>query len=123
MYETLQEVKNSQALADKTVRDSMNSVLSIAMSALRACGMKLTSAASNIASMDVEGHMPSDVTMKESPNGGVIPEVVCQDEGAYTVDLSKEMVDLIVAANAVKANIAVMKNEDEVMKSVIDIKA
>jgi flagellar basal body rod protein FlgC len=116
MYEALHEVKNSQALVDKTMRDSMNSGLSIAMSALRAYGMKLTSAASNIASMDVEGHKPSDVAMKDSPNGGVISEVVCQDEGAYTVDLSKEMFDLIVAADAVNANIAVMK-------SVIDIKA
>jgi len=100
----------------------MNSIFSIAASALRAFGRKLESTAHNVANMNTEDYRPVEVRMEEGRNGGVSASV-SRPEEAYSVDLSKEITDMMVTEHAIKANLRVIRTEDGIVRNTLDIKA
>ncbi len=100
----------------------MNSVFSIAVSALKAYDMKLRAGATNIAHMNTENYRPLEVSIEEVSSGGVKAQVFSPDN-AYRVDIAKELVDLIGTEHSFRANIETIKTEDEIMRDIIDIKA
>ncbi|GBE02991.1 flagellar hook-associated protein FlgK [bacterium BMS3Bbin06] len=99
----------------------MNSIFSIATGALRAFGIKQKSTATNIANINTGDYKPLDVNMQETQNGGV-KAYVTRSGDACRVDIAKEMVDMLVTADSFKANTEPIKAEDEMFKSLIDIK-
>ncbi|MFV1951569.1 MAG: flagellar basal body protein [Nitrospinota bacterium] len=100
----------------------MNSIFSIALSALGAFGVKLNSIASNVANINTEDYRQLDVSMSEGANGGVRADIT-RSENSDSVDLSNEIVEMIVTEIAIKANLKVIKEEDEIIKKIVDIKA
>lgn len=95
--------------------------MDISLSALDAYRLKLDSTAHNIANISTEGYRPFDVSMQEAAGGGV-RAYVTRSEDVHG-DLSREVADLIITKHAVSANTAVIRQENETLKSIIDILA
>lgn len=89
------------------------------VSAINAYGTMLNNTANNIANVNTEGYTTFETTMQENAGGGVSAST--SRTNADRVDLSKEAVDLIIAENGMKANIAVLRTAQETQKSVIDM--
>ena len=97
-----------------------NDITSISQSALSAYQTMVNNTANNVANLTTEGYKPLETRMQDTAGGGVIARTA-RDENAYTVDLSKEMVDLITADIGVKANIEALKSAQDTQKSIVDI--
>jgi flagellar hook protein FlgE len=70
--------------------------------------------------MNTQGFKPTSAIMNEDVNGGVkVTLSQSQDAG---VDIAKEMVDMIIGKDVIKANIKSLQTEDQMLKSLIDMK-
>lgn len=98
----------------------MNSISSIAGSALTAYGVKQAVTANNIANMETPDFKSSAVTLKENLAGGVSYSV---SRTSDSVELSKEAVNMINDSNGFKANIKTLQTQDEMTKELLNIKA
>jgi flagellar hook protein FlgE len=99
---------------------AIGNISSSALSALNAFGNALNVTANNIANMNTEGFKPTSAVMNEDTQGGVkVTLSQTQDAG---VDIVKEMVDLMIEKNGVGANLKSLQTEDQVLKSLIDLK-
>ena len=99
-----------------------NDINSIAQSAMSAYQTMVNNTANNVANQNTEGYQPLQTQMQDTAGGGVVAQTT-RDENAYTVDLTKEMVDLITADAGLKANIETLKTAADMQKSVIDMLA
>ena len=98
----------------------MNSVNSIANSALQAFSSRHQVTANNIANVNTDGFKPSRASFQENKNGGVSSSV----SGAQdTVDISREAVTLMSDSNGFKAGISVLKTADDMTRELLKIKA
>ena len=100
----------------------MNTTISNALSALRAFRSKFQTSAHNIANLNSENYKPYDAILKENPGGGVSADIR-RNEGTYSVDLSKEAIEMIIADAGFRANLKVVKEADEMERETIDILA
>jgi flagellar basal-body rod protein FlgC len=107
------------------------------LSAIKAFGEKMGVTANNIANLETEGFKKSTATLVEGPkkNVGVeitqpdIPGPVVVDEtyGQLTekemsnVDLAEEIPQTIIAQRGYETNLATLRTQDEMLKSIIDI--
>jgi flagellar basal-body rod protein FlgC len=91
-----------------------------ALSALAAYGTGLNVTANNIANMNTTGFKPTNTVMNEDVNGGV-KVTLSQSENAE-LDIAKEMVDMMIEKHAIQGNVKSLQTENEVLKSLIDIK-
>jgi flagellar hook protein FlgE len=93
-----------------------------ALSALAAYGTGLNVTANNIANMNTTGFKPTTTStvMNEDVNGGV-KVTLSQSENAE-LDIAKEMVDMMIEKHAIQGNVKSLQTENEVLKSLIDIK-
>lgn len=99
---------------------SIVNINSSALSAIAAYGTGLNVTANNIANMNTQGFKPTSATMNEDVNGGVkVTLSQSQDAG---VDIAKEMVDMIIGKDVIKANIKSLQTEDQMLKSLINMK-
>lgn len=99
---------------------SIGNINSSSLSAIAAYGTGLNVTANNIANMNTQGFKPTSAIMNEDVNGGVkVTLSQSQDAG---VDIAKEMVDMIIGKDAIKANIKSLQTEDQMLKSLIDMK-
>jgi flagellar basal-body rod protein FlgC len=112
----------------------MNRVGHIAVSGLSAAAARLTRSAQNVANVNTNGYMPVSPITQPQTSGGVTTKNASsppfptynssgQTLGASGTDLAQETVEQIGAMNAFKANLAVIKTEDEMQRTLLDIKA
>ncbi len=97
----------------------MRSVFDIAGSGLAVAGLRLQAAAHNVANLNTEGYRSIRVRARALPEGGVLPEVVRNED--VGVDLSREAVELISARIETKAAVNVIRREDERLGDLLDI--
>ncbi len=99
---------------------SIGTVTNSALSALAAFGTGLNVTANNIANMNTNGFKPTSAVINEDVNGEV-KVTLSQSENA-DVDIAKEMVDMMIEKNAIQVNIKSLQTENDVLKSLIDMK-
>jgi flagellar hook protein FlgE len=99
---------------------SIGNITSSALGAIAAYGTGLNVTANNIANMNTKDFKPASAIMNEDVNGGV--KVTLSQSQNADVDVAKEMVDMMIEKTAIKANIKSLQTEDQLLKSLIDIK-
>ena len=117
----------------------MLSALYSAAQGLSAMQKKADVTANNVANINTDGFKKYRATVQEDKNGG--PQVIVDrvDIGGYTVreetdqgpvdrelsnvDAGEEMVDLMVTERGFEADVKTLQTADEMMKSLVDIKA
>lgn len=100
----------------------MNDINSVAVSALDAGRIRFAVTANNVANMNTEGFKPSTVVQGDNKTGGVRVSAI-KEQGTDEVDFSREAVEMITASEGLKANIKVLQTHDEMLKTILDIKA
>ena len=105
----------------------LSTALDIARSGLTAEGVRLQTAANNIANASTKDYVPQQVTQVALADpGGVQATVRPATPSSYApsaprVDLAREMTSLIEAEAAYRANLAVIETVDEMTKSLLDV--
>ena len=115
----------------------MTSSIQSTLSAIKAFGTKMGVTANNIANVETEEFKKSTATLVEGPKGNVEVEITQPDipgpvvvdgaDGQLTekkmsnVDLAEEIPQTIVAQRGYEANLATIRTQDEILKSIIDI--
>lgn len=95
------------------------------ISSLQAHQTMMNSSANNIANVNSDRYVPTDVRIQSSESS-VTPNVrKADDNGSLKSqsDLSKEITDQIVVQNATAANVTAIKTQDDILGSLLDIKA
>lgn len=99
----------------------MNSISSIALSGLNAAMLRLDAAGNNIANLQTPGYKRQSVSQTEAAQGGVsasVEHVVESDN-----NLAQDIVDQMSAGYSFKANLRVVKTQDEMLGALLDLKA
>jgi len=81
--------------------------------------------ANNIANVNSDGFVPSDTRITNDGNSLSANTVKANDSGSpkSQTNLSKEIPDQLIAQDATAVNIAAIKTQDEMLGSLLDIKA
>jgi flagellar hook protein FlgE len=82
--------------------------------------------ANNVANVNTDRFVPSDTRMSEGNGGSVIANTrAATDTGSQKsqTDLAKELPDQVVVSGATAANVTAIKTQDEMLGSLLDIKA
>ena len=95
-------------------------VTSIALSGLRASSQELRTAGTNIANANTPGFKAEAVVRKSQENGGVATET---KRTQNDVSVEQELVNTNIATYNFKANLQVLKRQQEMDKSLLDIQA
>jgi len=98
----------------------VNTIANNSLTGIYAYTTLLNNTANNVANMNTDGYKPLETIMQESSSGGV-NAVTTMSANADNVDLSTEAVDMITAATGFKASISVLKTDQEMQKSIIDL--
>jgi flagellar basal-body rod protein FlgC len=107
------------------------------LSAIKAFGEKMGVTANNIANVQTEEFKKSTATLVEGPKENVEVEITQPDisgpvivdetddqltqKEMSNVDLAEEIPQTIIAQRGYEANLATLRTQDEMMKSIIDI--
>jgi flagellar basal-body rod protein FlgC len=97
----------------------MNSIGSIANSALQAFSTSQQITANNVANLNTDGFKASRATFQENKYGGVTASASSTGD---SVDISREAVNLISSVQGFKANVNVLKTSDEMTRQLLNIK-
>lgn len=98
----------------------MNGIGNVAGSALQAFSTSQQVTAHNVANINTDEFEASRTTFQENGGGGVSATVSATKD---TVEISREAVDLMSNTAGFKANIAVMKSTDDMIKELFSIMA
>jgi flagellar basal-body rod protein FlgC len=98
----------------------MSSVSNISNSALQAFSTAQQITANNIANLNTDGFKASRAAFQENGTSGVTASASSTND---TVDLSREVTNLISNTQGFKANIKVIQAADEMTKELLNIKA
>lgn len=113
----------------------MNSVSSIALSSMTVASARMARSAANVANVNTDGYAAQREVARDQANGGVSSEAAPTyaphptfERGAEEVlgsntDLVSETVEQLGASQQFKAAIALLKTDQEMQKSLLDIKA
>ncbi len=113
----------------------MTRIGDIARTGLVAAGARVGRAAHNVANVNTDGFKGERVVTEELREGGVTYTAVPTEAPAPTydrdgrevtgsnTDIVQETVEQMGAANAFKANLAVIETDAEMQKALIDLKA
>lgn len=100
----------------------MASLSAIANSGLQAAQLRLDSAAHNVANMNTPNFRRQEVRQQSvEPQGGV--QASLQRSGVEGTSLEQDVVEQMAATYAFKANIATLKTADQMMGSLLNVKA
>jgi flagellar basal-body rod protein FlgC len=115
----------------------MISAASSALSALNAIETKMSVLSNNVANSQTNGFKKSRADLKESKNGGIEVEITkvntsgpiatVEENGGMVekemsnVDLAEELPQTIVAKTGYEANLKMLKTQDEMLGSLLDI--
>ncbi|MDT8338492.1 MAG: hypothetical protein RQ763_04765 [Sulfurimonas sp.] len=95
------------------------------ISSLQAHQTMMNSSANNVANVNSDRYVPTDVRIQSSENS-VTPNVrKADDNGSLSSqsELSKEITDQIIVQNATAMNVTAIKTQDDILGSLLDIKA
>jgi flagellar hook protein FlgE len=98
----------------------MNTI-STALSGMNAASLQLVTSAHNIANSLTPGYRRQMVAQQAVVNGGVSTEVGRADAAGES--LAEDIVTQMSASYAFKANLKLLKTQDEVLGSLLDLKA
>lgn len=99
----------------------MSSVASIGLSGLNAASLRLSSAAHNVANLQTPEFRRQQVLQQAQPEGGVQAQIArAAQPGAA---LAQDVVMQIEASVAYRANLGVIRTEDEMLGRLLDLKA
>jgi flagellar hook protein FlgE len=97
----------------------MSSIASIALSGLNAASSQLAMAAHNIANAQTPGFRRQLVQQTAQPDGGVVVSI---GQAAETGDaLAADVVTQMAATYAFKANVLMLKTQDRMLGSLLDL--
>jgi len=95
------------------------------ISSIQAHQTMMNTNANNVANVNTDGFIPSDTRMSDE-GGSVTANTRTADDTGSTksqTDLAKELPDQIIVEDAVEANVVAIKTQDDVLGSLLDIKA
>lgn len=95
------------------------------VSSLQAHQTMMNTNANNIANVNTDGFVPTDTRMSSDGSSVTANNTRADDNGSLKsqTDLSKEIPDQIVAEKATAVNVSAIKTQDEMLGSLLDIKA
>jgi flagellar hook protein FlgE len=99
----------------------MNSLSSIALSGMNAAMHRLGGSARNIANEMTPGFRRQAVLQEAQPAGGVVVTISQASEPGH--DLARDIVEQMVASYSFKANLGVIRTQDEMIGSLLDLHA
>lgn len=94
---------------------------SIAHSGLQAAQARQGASAHNIANMQTEGFKRETVSAQAAPQGGVVVSISQAAQAGS--DVTQDVLDQMSAKHAFMANVQVLKTADNLMGSLLDVKA
>lgn len=100
----------------------MTYLKTLASSGLQAAQLRLDSAAHNVANLNTPGFRRQTVEQTEAPGGAGV-QASLRRESVEGPALEKDVVEQMSATYAFKANIQVIKTEDQMMGSLLNTKA
>ncbi|ADN09253.1 flagellar basal body protein [Sulfurimonas autotrophica] len=85
----------------------------------------LNTTANNVANVNTDGFVPKDTRMSNDSNSvrATIRETDSNGSAKSQTDLAKEIPDEIIAQDATTVNVNVIRTQDEMMGTLLDIKA
>lgn len=95
------------------------------ISSIQAHQTMMNSSANNVVNVNTNNFIPTDTKMSGNENSVVANTRKADDSGAKTsqTDLAKEIPDQIIAQDATALNVTAIKTQDEMLGSLLDIKA
>ena len=95
------------------------------VSSIQAHQTFLNTNANNVANVNSDGFIPSDTRLKDNGNSVSANVTQADDTGSprSQTDLAKEIPDQIVIQAGTAANVEAIKTQDEILGSLLDIKA
>lgn len=101
----------------------MATISSIGSSGLQAAQLRLDASANNVANMNTPNYRRQVVAQEEAADSAGVRATVQRQQEAEDVALEKEAVEQMSATYAFKANLQTIKTQDEMMGSLLDVKA
>lgn len=101
----------------------MSSLGSIASSGLGAAQLRLDASANNVANANTPNYRRQVVQQEAAADSAGVRATVQRQQEAEGVALEKEAVEQMSATYAFKANLQTIKTQDEMMGSLLDVKA
>jgi len=94
------------------------------ISSIKAQQTMLNTSANNIANVNTDGFIPSDTRISSDANSLRANIRQADDTGSLKsqTDLAKEIPDEIIAQNATAVNVNVIRTQDEMIGTLLDIK-
>ena len=96
------------------------------VSSINAHQQMMNANAHNVANVNTDRFVPTDVKMSNESNDSVTANLrMATDNGSQIsqTDLAKEIPDQIIVSNATSVNVTAIKAQDEMLGSLLDIKA
>ena len=95
------------------------------VSSIQAHQTMLNVNANNIANVNSDGFVPSDTRMSDDTNSVSTNVRLADNNGSQMgqTDLAKELPDQIIAQDAVAVNVEAIRTRDEMMGTLLDMKA
>lgn len=101
----------------------MASISSIGSSGLQAAQLRLDASANNVANMNTPNYRRQVVQQEATVDSAGVRATVQREPQAEGVALEQEAVEQISATYAFKANLQTIKAQDEMMGSLLNVKA
>ena len=105
------------------IEHTMATISSIGSSGLQAAQLRLDASANNVANMNTPGYRREVVAQEEASESNGVRATVQREQDAKGVALEQEAVEQMSATYAFKANLQTIKTQDEMMGSLLDVKA
>ena len=95
------------------------------VSSIQAHQTMMNTTANNVANVNTDGFVPSDTRMSNNANSVTANNAKADNNGSLKsqTDLSKEIPDAIIAQDATAVNVSAIRTQDEMLGSLLDIKA
>ncbi len=95
------------------------------LSSISAHQTMLNNSADNVANVNTNKFIPSDTTITNNKNSVSANTRKADDTGSdkSQTDLSKEIPDQIIAEKAIAVNVSAIRTQDEMLGSLLDMKA
>ena len=101
----------------------MASISSIGSSGLQAAQLRLDASANNVANMNTPNYRRQVVEQEAAADNAGLRATVQRQQQAEEVALEKEAVEQMSATYAFKANLQTIKAQDEMMGSLLNVRA
>ncbi len=101
----------------------MASISSIGSSGLQAAQLRLDASANNVANMNTPGYRREVVAQQEAKGSAGVSATIERESSEKGVALEQEAVEQMSATYAFKANLQTIKAQDQMMGSLLDVKA